>query len=116
MNLITKQHNHEIMETKNSGTELEIEGLVLKKGSLIFRAINHTLRRQILELIHQSARMTVTEIYIKLRLEQSVVSQHLAILRRAGFVQTERHGKFIFYAVNYERVKQIHKTAKELSE
>src|SRR5215213_2829021 len=104
------------MEPTQQGAELEIEGLTLKKGALVFRAINHNLRRQMLELIHQSARMTVTEIYIKLRLEQSVVSQHLAILRKAGFVQTERQGKFIFYAVNYERIKQIHKTARELVE
>jgi DNA-binding transcriptional ArsR family regulator len=104
------------MESTQPGGELEIESQGLRKGAMVFRAINHSLRRQMLELIHQSARMTVTEIYIKLRLEQSVVSQHLAILRKAGFVQTERQGKFIFYAVNYERVKQIHKTAQDLSE
>lgn len=34
--------------------------------------------------------ISVTEIYVKLRLEQSVASQHLAILRRAGVVQTDR--------------------------
>jgi DNA-binding transcriptional ArsR family regulator len=104
------------MESQQAGAELEIETQGLRKGALVFRAINHNLRRQMLELIHQSARMTVTEIYIKLRLEQSVVSQHLAILRKAGFVQTERQGKFIFYTVNYERIKQIHKTARELVE
>ena len=104
------------MEPSQARAELEIETQGLRKGAMVFRAINHNLRRQMLELIHQSARMTVTEIYIKLRLEQSVVSQHLAILRKAGFVQTERQGKFIFYAVNYERIKQIHRTARELVE
>jgi len=104
------------MESSQARAELEIETQGLRKGAMVFRAINHNLRRQMLELIHQSARMTVTEIYIKLRLEQSVVSQHLAILRKAGFVQTERQGKFIFYAVNYERIKQIHRTARELVE
>ncbi|MBP6372262.1 MAG: helix-turn-helix transcriptional regulator, partial [Ferruginibacter sp.] len=51
--------------------------------------------------------ITVTEIYIKMRLEQSVASQHLAILRKAGFVNTERDGKFIYYTVNYKRVEQV---------
>ena len=46
--------------------------------------------------------MTVTDIYVKLRLEQSVASQHLAILRKAGVVQTERDGKFIFYSLGYQ--------------
>jgi DNA-binding transcriptional ArsR family regulator len=102
------------MEATQTGPELEIEALLLKKGSLVFRAINHNLRRQMLELIHEAGRMTVTEIYIKLRLEQSVVSQHLAILRKAGFVKTDRQGKFIFYMVDYDRVKQIHATAESL--
>jgi DNA-binding transcriptional ArsR family regulator len=59
-------------------------------------------------------RITVTEIYIKLKLEQSVASQHLAILRKAGIVSTERDGKCIFYSVNYNRLKQVHEIAKEL--
>ena len=51
--------------------------------------------------------MTVTEIYVKLRLEQSVASQHLAILRRAGIVSTARDGKFIFYSLNYARLAEV---------
>jgi DNA-binding transcriptional ArsR family regulator len=94
-----------------NGKELPIESLQIKKAALIFRAINHPLRRQMLQLLHENARMTVTEIYIKLRLEQSVASQHLAILRKAGMVNTEREGKFIFYSVNYQRLKQVHQTA-----
>ncbi|MGN6166062.1 MAG: ArsR/SmtB family transcription factor [Flavisolibacter sp.] len=94
--------------------ELPIETLQIKKGALVFRAINHPLRRQILEALHQNVRMTVTEIFIKLRLEQSVASQHLAILRRAAMVNTERQGKFIFYSVNYQRIKQVHQIAAEI--
>lgn len=63
---------------------------------MILRALNHKLRQQILKLIDEHQKMTVTEIYVKLRLEQSVASQHLAILRRAGIVVTVREGKFIF--------------------
>ena len=58
--------------------------------------------------------MTVTDIYIKLRLEQSVASQHLAILRRAGVVATDRQGKFIYYSLNKERLVEIGNLIKEL--
>jgi DNA-binding transcriptional ArsR family regulator len=58
--------------------------------------------------------MTVTEIYVKLRLEQSVASQHLAILRKAGFVKTERDGKFIYYSVNTERLEELNRFVKDL--
>ena len=94
--------------------DLKIDALQLKKAALIFRAINHKLRQQIVKFIHQHGKITVTQIYVKLRLEQSVASQHLAILRKAGFVITERDGKFIYYSVNYNRLNEIHKVAQEL--
>jgi DNA-binding transcriptional ArsR family regulator len=99
--------NNEMLETATSA-DLKIDVLQLKKAALILRAINHKLRQQILKLIHQSGKMTVTEIYVKLRLEQSVASQHLAILRKAGYVNTVRDGKFIYYSVNHDRLEQIH--------
>ena len=86
----------------------------LKKGAMVLRAINHKLRQQILKLIDESGKMTVTEIYVKLRLEQSVASQHLAILRKAGFVKTERDGKFIYYSVNTERLEELNRFVKDL--
>ena len=97
-----------------SSTELRIDVIQLKKAALILRAVNHKLRQQIMKLIHQNGKMTVTEIYVKLRLEQSVASQHLAILRKAGFVTTVRDGKFIYYSVNYERLEQVHGIVHEL--
>ena len=86
----------------------------LKKAAMVLRAINHKLRQQILKLIDESGKMTVTEIYVKLRLEQSVASQHLAILRKAGFVKTERDGKFIYYSVNTERLEELNRFVKDL--
>jgi DNA-binding transcriptional ArsR family regulator len=107
--------NNEILETAvASSSELKIDVLQLKKAALILRAVNHKLRQQILKLIHQNGKMTVTEIYVKLRLEQSVASQHLAILRKAGYVNTLRDGKFIFYSVNYDRLDQVHAIVHEL--
>jgi len=94
--------------------DLKVDLLQLKKAALVLRAINHKLRQQILKLIHQKERITVTEIYVKLRLEQSVASQHLAILRKAGFVNTERDGKFIYYSVNNQRLQDVNRFAQDL--
>lgn len=70
------------------------------------RALYHPLRQSILVLVRDNSnRMNVTEIYVKLRIEQSVASQHLAILRNEGFVTTEREGKTIWYSVNEEAIK-----------
>src|SRR5215213_11055378 len=91
----------------DNGTSLKVDLLNVKKASLILRAINHKLRQQILKLIDEQGKITVTEIYVKLRLEQSVASQHLAILRKAGFVNTDRDGKFIYYSVNTSRLEEL---------
>jgi DNA-binding transcriptional ArsR family regulator len=107
-------NNETVDSTVPVNGELKIDVIQLKKAALILRAVNHKLRQQILKLIHQHDRMTVTEIYVKLRLEQSVASQHLAILRKAGFVNTLRDGKFIFYSVNHERLDQVHNFVHEL--
>ncbi len=93
-------------ETKQEDI-LTIDFLSVKKAANIVRAINHKLRQQLIKLIDEEKKITVTEIYVRLRLEQSVASQHLAILRKAGIVTTERVGKFIFYVINYRRVNEI---------
>ena len=97
-----------------NGDVLKVDLLNVKKASLILRAINHRLRQQILKLIDEQGKITVTEIYVKLRLEQSVASQHLAILRKAGFVRTERDGKFIYYTVNPARLDDLNKFVESL--
>ena len=88
--------------------------LNVKKAALVLRAINHKLRQQILKQIDEQGKLTVTELYIKLRLEQSVASQHLAILRKAGYVKTERNGKFIFYSVNTDRLNEVNELVNNL--
>jgi DNA-binding transcriptional ArsR family regulator len=93
----------------DNGTGLKVDLLNVKKAALVLRAVNHKLRQQILKQIDENGKITVTELYVKLRLEQSVASQHLAILRKAGFVKTDREGKFIYYSVNTDRINELNK-------
>jgi hypothetical protein len=50
----------------------------------------------ILQLIYKKAPITVMRIYTKLRLEQSVASQYLAILRSACAVKIKHKGKQLY--------------------
>ena len=105
-----------VLQAENDeGTLVKVDFVNLKKAAMILRALNHKLRQQIVKLIDENKRLTVTEIYIRLRLEQSVASQHLAILRRAGIVRTSRDGKFIYYSVNSSRVDDIMKCVHSLT-
>ncbi len=92
----------------------QIDFLSLKKAGLVIKALNHKLRVQILKLLIATNETTVTEIYEQLKLEQSVASQHLALMRRAGIVKTRRDGKFIYYSVNTTRIQQIYEVATSL--
>src|ERR1700760_3373070 len=93
---------------------VKVDFINLKKAAMILRALNHKLRQQIVRILDEQKRLTVTELYIHLRLEQSVASQHLAILRRAGIVKTERDGKFIYYIINHYRLCEDIKNVGEL--
>jgi len=84
-------------------THAHLDYTALRKAVLVLRAVNHKLRQRIID------------IYIKLRLEQSVASQHLAILRRSGVVVTDRQGKFIYYSLDKDRIAQISRLVEELA-
>jgi DNA-binding transcriptional ArsR family regulator len=102
------------MQTLEAAQELRIDTIELRKATMVLRSINHPLRQQMLKIIHQVGAMTVTELYVKLRLEQSVASQHLAILRSAALVVTERKAKNIFYSVNTGRLDSVHSIVSDL--
>jgi len=110
-----RDKKNETVILKKGGKEILLDYADLRKAVLVLRAVNHQLRQRIIDLLEESEGITVTDIYIKLRLEQSVASQHLAILRRAGVVRTERNGKFIYYSLDKNRLKQISKLVSELA-
>ena len=110
----TNNYSLTLNTLSENGSSLKVDLLNVKKAALILRALNHKLRQQIIKLIDEQGKMTVTELYVKLRLEQSVASQHLAILRKAGFVKTVRDGKFIYYSVNTSRLHELNKFVDDL--
>jgi DNA-binding transcriptional ArsR family regulator len=111
-----KGQEKELVQLLNADKDLTLNYNDLRKAVLTLRAINHKIRKSIIDMLEQNEKMTVTDIYIKLRIEQSVASQHLAILRREGIVETERTGKFIHYALNNERLLQINRLIESLAE
>lgn len=88
------------MKEIKGDTELPNNLDVLKQAALVSRFLNHKLRQDIMQLIQRKVKIVVTEIYTKLKLEQSVASQHLAILRNAGFVKAEQYSKLIYQRVS----------------
>lgn len=83
------------------------ESAELKNAQLAMRAIAHPLRLRMVEFIHQNSSVHVNRIYGELKLEQSIASQHLRILRDANLVTTKRNGKFRYYSLNYPKIENI---------
>jgi DNA-binding transcriptional ArsR family regulator len=79
--------------------------LTFKKDAMVFRAINHKLRQQMLEHLWFNG-STVTDLYMDMGLQQSVCSQHLAILRKAGLVRAAKSGKTVTYTVDVNRFNE----------
>jgi DNA-binding transcriptional ArsR family regulator len=98
-----------------SKQKLSLELDELKTAALNLRALNHKARQQILSLIHDRGEITVSEIYAKLKMEQSLTSSYLAILRSANIVKTRREGQSIHYSVNYDHIAQVEKGVKVIN-
>lgn len=52
----------------SSESSIHVDYHALKKAALVLRALNHKLRQQLLKLIEEEKKITVTEIYVRLRL------------------------------------------------
>jgi ArsR family transcriptional regulator, virulence genes transcriptional regulator len=103
------------MESSSEKNQFKLDPVGVKKGALIIRALNHKLRQSIIKLLEETERLSVTEIFVQLRIEQSVASQHLAILRTAGFLETHRDGKNIYYSINKKKLEDVYKKLLEIT-
>jgi ArsR family transcriptional regulator len=90
----------------NSASKL-VNNKQLETASAVIRALAHPLRLKLIAFIDENKRINVNKIYKSLKLEQSIASQHLRILRDQKLVLSQRDGKFIFYSVNYDKIAQV---------
>jgi len=72
----------------------------------VFNALAHPLRLKILEKLQVGA-CCVCKIIPYVRGEQSNVSHHLALLKRAGIVRSKKRGREVWYEVVDARIFEI---------
>jgi DNA-binding transcriptional ArsR family regulator len=68
------------------------------QAALVLKALGEPRRIRILRLLHSAPR-AVGEIAAEVDISQQAVSQHLAVLGRAGLVEARREGTRSIYAV-----------------
>lgn len=72
----------------------------------MFHAISDPTRRAILELLREGER-SVSALLEGFRISQPALSQHLAVLRRAGLVSNRRDGRRRLYSLRPEPLAEV---------
>jgi len=75
---------------------------------LIFKALAHSRRREILDLLKVSARTTGELCDHFQGLDRCTVMQHISVLEKAGLVIARREGRQRWNYLNVMPIKEIH--------
>ena len=75
----------------------------------VFAALSQTTRMDTFRLLmsHEPEGLPAGEIARRLEVPQNTMSTHLAILARAGLIESERHSRLIIYRAVVDRVREI---------
>ncbi len=84
---------------------LDIEKLEFAASKL--RSIAHPMRIAIIDMLDDNKRLSVTEIYNALNIEQAAASHHLNILKNNKVLVSKREGKKIFYSLKSTTLTEI---------
>jgi DNA-binding transcriptional ArsR family regulator len=78
-----------------------------------FKALGHPTRVRIVEILRHGQR-SVNDLQAALDLDQSIVSQHLAILRAKNVVETRKEGTTVLYTVRDTAVGDLLDVARRI--
>jgi DNA-binding transcriptional ArsR family regulator len=65
---------------------------------VLLEAVADTSRRRVLDLILAQGEVTATQLAAELPFTRQAVAKHLAVLARAGLVESRRHGREVRYS------------------
>jgi ArsR family transcriptional regulator len=71
-----------------------------------FRTLGHPARIRVLELLSERER-AVAELVPEVGVEPANLSQHLAVLRRAGLVVIRKEGSTVYYSLTSPQVAEL---------
>jgi ArsR family transcriptional regulator, arsenate/arsenite/antimonite-responsive transcriptional repressor len=73
----------------------------------VFKALGDPTRLEIISLLTESENLCVNVIAEKTGMSQPAVSQHLKVLKNAGFVEAKKMGMHVHYSLNQQKVKEF---------
>ncbi len=83
------------------------------EASKLLKALANENRLRVLCYLDKGE-LSVSELNERLALSQSALSQHLAVLRRDGIVQTRRASQTIYYSLSPGKVTEVIRTLRSM--
>ena len=107
---------NEIQNTTPGKTDVISNNLKqIKRANFLLKTVNSPVRQRIISLLLFSEKLAVHELCKEMQADQSAVSQHLAVLRKAKLVKSYREGKEVLYSLNEEHLNEIIEFVKQLT-
>lgn len=92
---------------KNITLQTRFDAEKTLRAANLLKAVAHPVRMSIVDMLDVHKRLTVSELYQTIGVEQSLVSHHLSKLRDKGIVAAERQGQSVFYTLENATVMSI---------
>lgn len=73
----------------------------------VFKALNDSVRRDILLILKKNRKMSAGEIAAEFELSNATISYHLSILKNADLVFETRYQKYIYYEINVSVFEEV---------
>lgn len=86
---------------------MSIQHTRIRKAADYLKMIAHPTRAEMIWLLQGKKALTVTKMCERLGMEQSLVSHHLALLRRHGLLKAKRDGIYISYSIQDDKVLEV---------
>lgn len=99
-----KRYNDEVV---NMQGPIEVDLTKVREMVMVFKALADESRLRVIEILMNQTQLCVSDIANELGLTTSSVSHHLGLLTKLGFVTYERDGKYIYYRLSDECIKDI---------
>ncbi len=74
--------------------------------NILFKALNDSTRREILELLRDKD-LSAGQIADQFHISKPSISHHLDLLKQAGLVEAVKEGQFVYYSLNTTVVDEI---------
>ena len=101
---IVKQKGNK-MNRPRKNNQLDIDALTLAAECL--KALAHPHRLQIVQLLLSGKQLSVNEIAEHCDLNQPTTSDHLRLMQRCGFLESQRSGRTVIYSVSEPHLQDI---------